>query len=257
MRSHKYSPPLPQAVGLFLLIRGGPGTISVLVHVGFLMNVEALGIHCSNISPLIFIFPPMFYIPSLKASFPVSAVCRWSVCILSSEYFYPLPSVFPSLLYINSFEYFFPFSVIILSVLCIHSFFEYVFPLPFIIPPVLFVHSSITRGCDDGPISPLYEVTQSPQAPRIKKYIVPIFPARKMGGVNSLQYFGLHNYQGTGSIAFCRYDVIRSYTTSESKVIRNNAISDYVIVKLLLLLLLLFTAIEYSLGGSSPYNSNK
>jgi hypothetical protein len=129
---------------LSLLIRGGPGTNSGLVHVGFLVNDEALGIHFSTISPL----PLSFHQCSTFLHWmllSLSVFCQWSVFILSFEYFLPLPSVIPSLLYIHSFEYFFPFSIITLSVLCIHSFFEYIFPLSFVIPPVLSVHSSITQ----------------------------------------------------------------------------------------------------------------
>jgi hypothetical protein len=67
--------------------------------VGFLVNDEALGIHFSTISVLTFTIPPMFYIPSLNASFPVGVLPV--VCI---HYFFrvcPLPSLIPSLLYIN------------------------------------------------------------------------------------------------------------------------------------------------------------
>lgn len=197
---------------------------------GFLVNDEALVIHCSTVSPLSFINSPMFYIPSLNASFPVRSVCHWSVFILSSEYFSPLQSVIPSLLSIHSFEYFFPFLVIILSVLCIDSFFEYIFPLPFVIPPVLSVHSSITRGGDDRPISPLYEVTWSPQAPRMKSTLCLYFLHDK--GVelipcNTLGYASIRKL----SKPISRYVAISRYITCESKVIRNNAISDYVVVK--------------------------
>ena len=41
---------------------------------------------------------------------------------------------------------------------------------------------------------------------------------------------------------------------SENIIVARNWSDLY---KLLLLLLLLFTAIDFSLGGSSPYNSNK
>jgi len=67
---------IPGLKSLSFLIRGSPGMLLGLVHVGFLVNDEALGIHFSTISPLTVIIAPIFYIPTLNVTFPVSALCQ-------------------------------------------------------------------------------------------------------------------------------------------------------------------------------------